>query len=332
MEQSHMHHGHGHHHHHDATAERDFSFWYSRRFVVAAVVVLALVASACLVLVSPGQAVVITRFGDPVRVITSPGLALKLPSPIDSVVPVDLRLRTTSSGLHDVGTKDGLRILVQAYIAWQIPDDPDHVRQFLRAVRNQPAVAAEQLRSFTGSALEITAGSFDLASLVNTDPSKIRIAGFEAALQKRIDDQALRVYGITIRQVGLERLTLPAATLSATIDRMKAERQTVAAQRSAEGQRQAAQIQSDADRDSRVVVAQAKADVADIEAKSRIAAADIYKKAYTSDPQLYTMLRSLDSLGTVVGAGTTLILRTDAAPFKALSEGPASGPPNGGRK
>jgi membrane protease subunit HflC len=334
MEQTHNHSGHGHHghhHHHHADAESDLSFWYSRRFIIAAVVVLALVASACLVLVSPGEAVVITRFGDPVRVITSPGLALKLPSPIDSVVPVDLRLRTTSSGLHDVGTKDGLRILVQAYIAWQIPDDPDHVRQFLRAVRNQPAVAAEQLRSFTGSALEITAGSFDLASLVNTNPAKIHLADFETALQKRIDEQALRVYGITIRQVGLERLTLPEATLSATIDRMKAERETVAAQRSAEGQRQAAQIQSDADRDSRVVVAQAKADVADIEAKSRIAAADIYKKAYTSDPQLYTMLRSLDSLSTVIGSGTTLILRTDAAPFKALSEGPGTGPSNGAR-
>jgi membrane protease subunit HflC len=328
----HHHDGHGHHHHHhDHHGEdgTDPSFWYSRRFIVAAVVVLALLASACLVLVSPGEAVVITRFGDPVRVIVSPGLALKLPSPIDSTVPVDLRLRTTSSGLHDVGTKDGLRILVQAYIAWQIPDDPDHIRQFLRAVRNQPAVAAEQLRSFTGSALEITAGSFDLASLVNTNPSKIHLVDFEDALRKRIDEQALRVYGITVRQVGLERLTLPGATLSATIDRMKAERQTVATQRSAEGQRQAAQIQSDADRDSRVVVAQAKADVADIEAKSRIAAADIYKKAYTSDPQLYTMLRSLDSLGTVVGSGTTLILRTDAAPFKALSEGPVAA--GGGR-
>ncbi|HVW72140.1 MAG TPA: protease modulator HflC [Rhizomicrobium sp.] len=322
-------HSHGHHHHHHDTGPTDPSFWYSRRFIVAAVVVLALVASACLVLVSPGQAVVITRFGDPVRVITSPGLSLKLPSPIDSTVPVDLRLRTTSSGLHDVGTKDGLRILVQAYIAWQIPDDPDHIRQFLRAVRNRPDVAAEQLRSFTGSALEITASSFDLASLVNTNPSKIHLVEFENALRRRIDQQALQVYGITVRQVGLERLTLPSGTLTATIDRMKAERQTVAAQRSAEGQRQAAQIQSDADRDSRVVVAQAKADVADIEAKSRIAAADIYKKAYTSDPQLYTMLRSLDSLGTVVGSGTTLILRTDSAPFKALSEGPAAAP--GGR-
>jgi modulator of FtsH protease HflC len=314
---------HTHHHSHGHRENHDNSFWYSRRFIVAAIVVLALLISACLVKVSPGQAMVITRFGDPVRVIVNPGLALKLPEPIDSTVPVDLRLRTTSSGLHDVGTRDGLRILVEAYITWSIPGDPDHVRQFLRAVRNQPTVAAEQLRSFTGSALEITASSFDLASLVNTDASKIKLTAFEDALQRRIDQQALRVYGITVQQVGLERLTLPGATLAATIDRMRAERQTIAAQRSAEGQRLAAQVASNADRDSRVLVAQAKADVADIEAKSRIAAADIYKKAYESDPPLYTMLRSLDSLNTVIGSGTTLILRTDAAPFRALAEGPS---------
>ncbi len=335
MAHTHHHHGHGHHHHHHHDDEdhegHDHAFWFNRRFLIAAVVVLALMVSACLVLVSPGEAIVITRFGDPVRVITSPGLAFKLPAPIDSTVPVDLRLRTTSSGLHDVGTRDGLRILVQAYIAWQIPDDPEHVRQFLRAVRNDPGVAAEQLRSFTGSALEITASSFDLASLVNTDPSKIRLAEFEAALQKRIDDQALKVYGITVRQVGLERLTLPSATLTATIERMSAERQTVAAERSAEGQRAAAQILSNADRDSRVIVAQAKADVAAIEAKSRIAAADIYKKAYSSDPQLYTMLRSLDSLNTVIGPGTSLILRSDAAPFRALVEGPGGTQQRSGR-
>jgi membrane protease subunit HflC len=330
------HHGHHHHHHHHGPGDNDHdhdevAFWYSRRFIITAIVVLALAASACLIINSPGQALVITRFGDPVRVVVEPGLALKLPAPIDNTVVVDLRLRTTSSGLHDVGTRDGLRILVQAYIAWQVPGDAEHVRQFLRAVRNRPALAAEQLRSFTGSALEITASSFDLASLVNTDPSKIRLAAFEDALRKRIDDQALRVYGITVRQVGLERLTLPSATLTATIDRMKAERNTVAAQRSAEGQRMAAQIRSDADRDSRVLVAQAKADVAEIEAKSRIEAANIYKTAYASDPSLYVMLRSLDSLGTVIGTNTTLVLRTDAAPFRALVEGPGA-PAGAGRK
>ncbi|HEU0095546.1 MAG TPA: hypothetical protein VFQ52_03770, partial [Rhizomicrobium sp.] len=99
---------------------------------------------------------------------------------------------------------------------------------------------------------------------------------------------------------------------------------TVAAERSAEGTRMAAQIQSNADRDSRVLVAQAKADVADIEAKSRIEAAAIYKKAYTADPQLYMMLRSLDSLNTIINSNTSVVLRTDAAPFRALVDGPGA--------
>ena len=38
--------------------------------------------------------------------------------------------------------------------------------------------------------------------------------------------------------------------------------------------------------------------------------------------QLYNLLRSLDTLGTVVTPGTKIILRTDAAPFRALVDGP----------
>jgi membrane protease subunit HflC len=332
MPTHHHHHNHPHHEHGpDNGHPSPKPAWRNGRIAVAIIVVSALLASACLVLVSPGQAVVVTRFGNPIRVITAPGLTSKLPAPIDSTLSVDLRLRTTSSGLHDVGTRDGLRILVQAYIAWQIPGDAAHIRQFLRAVRNQPEIAAGQLRSFTGSALEITASSFDLASLVNTQPSQIKLEQFEAALQQRINEQALRIYGITVRQVGLERLTLAPATLTATIERMKAERETVAAERSAQGQRIADQIRSDAERDSRVLQAQAKVEAADIEAKSRIAAATIYKQAYETDPQLYTMLRSLESLDAVVGSNTQLILRTDAAPFRVLVDGPSSTVPEPSR-
>lgn len=303
--------------------------WANRRLWVAGVVVLALVLSACLVLVNPGEAVVITRFGNPVRVVTMPGMALKLPAPIENAVSVDLRLRTTSSGLHDVGTRDGLRILVQAYIAWQVPGDPEHIRQFLRAVRNQPDMAAEQIRSFTGSALEVVASRFELADLVNVKPGSVKLAAFERTLQDRIDAQAGKVYGIAVRQVGLERLTMPALALNATIERMKAERDTVAAERASEGERAASQIQSDANRDSRLLIAQANVEAAEIEAKSRAEAAGIYRKAYTSDPQLYTMLRSLDSLEGVIGPNTRVVLRTDAAPFRVLVDGPGSG---GGRK
>lgn len=292
------------------------------RFIAAGLIVVTAIISACVVLVVPGQAVVVTRLGDPIRVVTQPGLAWKIPAPLESTIPVDLRLKTTSSGLQDVGTRDGLRILVQAYVAWQVPPDGTHIRQFLRAVQNQPDVAADQLRSFIGSSLEITVSSFDLASLVNTDPRKIQLSQLEDRLRTRIAQESLNVYGINIRQVGIERLTLPAETLAATVSRMQAERATVAAEREAEGQRMAAEIVSNADRDSRVIIAKAKSDAAAIDAKSRVEAADIYGKAYSENRDLYTLLRSLDTLNNVIGSNTRLILRTDAAPFRVLVDGP----------
>ena len=104
-------------------------------------------------------------------------------------------------------------------------------------------------------------------------------------------------------------MTLPAETLPATVDRMRAERATVAAQREAEGNQAAAKIGSDADRDERVLLAQSKAEAASVEAKSNLEAAQIYAKAYGANRQLYTLLRSLDTLDSVVNSNTRLVLR-----------------------
>jgi modulator of FtsH protease HflC len=257
-----------------------------------------------------------------VRVLVEPGLRWKLPPPFETVLPVDLRLKTTSSGLQDVGTKDGLRILVEAYVAWRVEADPDHVRQYLRAVRNQPNEAASQIRTFLGSALETTVSSFELASLVNTDPSRVEIAALEERLSAQLNKQLLDTYGISVQQLGIERLTLPVRPLDATVSRMSAERMTAAAAQMAEGQRKAAEITSDAERDARILVANATAEAAGIEAKSREEAAGIYSQAFNTDPKLYTLLRSLDTLDRISNPNTRIFLRTDAAPFRVLIDGP----------
>ncbi|MGF6674281.1 protease modulator HflC [Paraburkholderia tuberum] len=314
--------GHGHHHHDhgNGQAARGGPF-YVRVLLAALCVVIAFVV-ASFISVRAGEASVITRFGRPVRVLLEPGLAWRLPAPIEAAVPVDLRLHTTSSGLQDVGTRDGLRIIVQAYVAWKVAADPNDVRRFVRAVGNRPDEAAQQIRSLLGSSLQTTSAGFELASLVNTDPSRVRISAFEDALRSQIDAQLYSAYGVHVVQVGLERLTLPAVTLAATVSRMSAERETVAAQRTADGNREAAQIRSDADRDARLAVADANVKAAQIEAQSRQDAAAIYGNTYAGNPRLYTMLRSLDTLDSVVSANTNLILRTDAAPFQALVRGP----------
>jgi modulator of FtsH protease HflC len=326
MTHAHHHHGDGHHHHHHQHGEEDnvraHRLGLVARFAAAGLVVAAAVLAACTVLVTAGDAVVVSRFGDPVRVLIEPGLRWKLPPPFETTLSVDLRLKTTSSGLQDVGTKDGLRVLAQAYVAWQVSADPDHVRQYLRAVRNQPTEATNQIRTFVGSALEITVSSFELASLVNIDPSKVEIATLEQRLMVQLDKQLLETYGITVRQVGIERLTLPVRPLDATVSRMTAERATVAATQMAEGRRRAVEITANADRDARILIANATADAASIEAKSRQEAAGIYSQAFSIDPKLYTLLRSLDTLDRIANQNTRIFLRTDAAPFRVLVDGP----------
>ncbi len=335
MFHSHAHddHDHGHHHghNHDHGPETGSAglrrMRLGLRFAAAGLIAAAAVFASASVMVGAGQATVITRFGDLSRVLTEPGLAWKLPTPIESVIPVDLRLRTTSTGLQDVGTKDGLRILVQAYVAWQVPGEPGPIRQFVRAVRNDPDEAARQIRSLVGSALQVTASSFELADLVDTDPARQRLPEFETHLRDQVERQLLEVYGIHVLQVGVERLSLPDATLAATVARMRAERETVAAARTAEGLRAAAELRAEAARDARITVAGARTRAAEIEAASRREAAAIQAGAYQADPGLYALLRSMDTLGSVVGPNTRMVLRTDAAPFNMLVQGPTAAVP-----
>ncbi len=324
------HHDHAHNHSHDHTpvtigqvrVRQAGPPWL--RISIALVLVVVGLLAATLIVVSQGTAVVITRFGDPVRVQVNPGLTWRIPAPIERAVPVDLRLHTTATGLHDVGTKDGLRIQIAAYLAWRVPAEPPRILQHLRSVRGDADEAATQVRSFLGSALETEVSRFLMSEIVNTDDKQVRLSELEQALHKRLSEQVRETYGIDVVQVGIERLGLPQSTIKVTVERMIAERQTAAAEKRAKGSQLAAEINQSAFRDSRIVIAKAQEEAADIEAKARTDAAAIYAKAHAADPELYAFLRGLDTLDQIITSGTRLILRTDAAPFRALVEGPVA--------
>ncbi len=296
------------------------------RIAIALGLVLLAILTASLLEVRAGSATVVTRFGNPVRVLLDPGLAWRLPAPFETPLDVDLRIRSTSSGLQDVGTRDGLRVLVQAWVIWKVKPDDSHVLRFIRAVQNQPDEAARQIRTFIGSALETTTGNYALADIVNVDSKQLKIVQLEQQLQVQLQSQLLNSYGIEVVQTGIERLTLPAVTLNATVDRMRAERETIATERTAEGKRQAAEIHATADRDARILEADAAVKAAAITADAQRDAAAIYGKAWASDPQLYTLLRSLDTLSTIVNGNTRMVLRTDAELFRTLVQGPGDAP------
>jgi membrane protease subunit HflC len=291
--------------------------------VAGALVVVALLA-ATLAVVPQGTALVVTRFGNPVRVEVAPGLLWRLPAPIERTVAVDLRLHTTATGLHDVGTKDALRIQIAAFAAWRVPAKSDAILAHLRSVRGDADEAAGQLRSFLGSALETEASRFTLNELISTEAAQVRLSALEDSLLKRLAEQVRTTYGVELVQIGIERLGLPDSTIKATVERMISERQTAAAERKASGAQLAAEINQAAFRDSRITIAKAQEDASAVEAKARTEAAAIYAKAHTADPELYAFLRGLDTLEQIITSGTRIVLRTDAAPFKSLVEAPVA--------
>jgi len=294
--------------------------WPARRKSWIAVASLA-AAGAWLMLsgvtVGAGQAVLVNVLGSPQRVVTRPGFHLAWPAPAGSTVTVDTRLHTTMGTLQDIATRDGQHLEVQAFADWLVPAETEAVTTFVRATGHSADAAAHTIQGLLDTALAEAAPGF-----ASADALKLHLPAFGGSLAGAIEKQAHEAFGITVLHTGIARLTLPEATLAATEARMRAQLDAEAAGRIAQAQMQASEIRAEADRDSRIAVAEAQTEAANIEAAARKEAADIEAKAYSADPDLYLMLRSLDTLSTMVGPSTRLVLRTDAAPFNLLVQGP----------
>jgi membrane protease subunit HflC len=288
--------------------------------IVAAGTVLACVWLALSVVdVGAGQAVLVTHFGSPARVLTRPGLYLTWPAPAGKILAVDTRLHTTLGQLREVTTRDERHLQMQAFAVWRVPAAADAVKLFVRAGGDAAAHAIEGLVS---DAAQEAAGGFAYADLLNGDAHKLRLDELAGKVKDAIAGRMHEAFGVTVLEAGIVRLSLPEAVLAATEARMQAQLAAAAALQTAHAQSQAAEIRAEASRDSRIALAEAQTEAAQIEAASRKDAADIQAKAYNADPDLYLMLRSLDTLSTMVGPSTRLVLRTDAAPFNMLVQGP----------
>ena len=77
--------------------------------------------------VAQTQYAIVTRFGDPVRVITDPGLQWKYPAPIDRTIYFDKRLLVLDKPApgeppKELLTLDKKNIEVSSYTCWKIED------------------------------------------------------------------------------------------------------------------------------------------------------------------------------------------------------------------
>lgn len=275
----------------------------------------AILFQATAVIVAEGQAVLVTRFGRPLRAATQAGLHWKLPWPIDEASMLDMRRRVYETGLTEMLTRDKKNVIARTFVVWRIGDP----LAFTQAIGNQNGAEAKLDGLLTNAAIG-TLGGHDLSALVSTNPSDLQMDQIESELLASTAPIAMRNYGVQIEQIRLERIALPLENVTAVFDQMRAERREFAAKYDAEGQQQASKIRSEAQLEAAQIKAKGDEETARIRGESAAEVAKTYADAHRIDPELYRFTRSLESLDKIVSSNSSLILRTDSEPFSLLQD------------
>jgi modulator of FtsH protease HflC len=278
--------------------------------VVAVLVVAALVIGyASLFAVYQTQQVLVVRLGQPVRVVSEPGLNVKVPF-IDQVIPIDKRILDLEAPAQEVIAADQKRLVVDAFARYRIKDAL-RFYQTLGSIQG----ANSQLTILLNSALRRVLGEATFTHVVRDQRSDLmeRILG--------LVDKEASGYGINVVDVRIRRADLPEQNSQAVYQRMQTERQREAAEFRAQGSQRAQEIRSRADREVTVLVAEATSKSEQIRGEGDATRNQIFADAFNQDADFFAFYRSMQAYESSLKAGDTrLLLKPDTNFFRYFND------------
>lgn len=283
----------------------------------SSVIALGLAIIAVLVLysttytVSYHEIAIRTRFGKPAGVQRDAGLHLKMPFFVDTVTKVDRRKQLVESPLVQSTTKDGLQIVVQAYLFWQVQDTDDAAQAFFMSYGGSLEEASKDLEQTLAGAVKAVA-SFNFDELVGpnaklADAEKAILAGVAASTKT----------GVQPVMVGLSQVVLPQKTTVSVLSRMSEVQNTLAKLEGAKASSQAQALTSQANSQASTIRDFASQWATRIEAKGTEEATQYYKQL-DEHAELATFLAWIDAMRAGLRGSTTYVGDTTTAPFHLL--------------
>ncbi len=279
--------------------------------VVGAAMVLAL---SSLFTVYQTQQVLITQFGEPIRVIREPGLAWKVPF-VQSVIPMDRRLLDYEASGQEVILGDQRRLVVDTFTRYRIVNP----LLFFQTVGATEAGIRLRLAPIVSSALRNVLGNEPLLSVLSAD--RARIMG---EIRRRVNDEA-RTFGVEVVDVRIRRADLPEENTQAILSRMQSERERVAREQRAEGAEQAQRIRANAERERTVLIAEAQSQAEILRGQGEQMAIRIFADAFQRDPEFFQFWRTMQAWREAFQEGDSrLLLSPDSEFFKYFRSVPTS--------
>jgi len=286
--------------------------------IVAVLAVAALIVGYSSVFtVYQTQQALVVRLGQPVRVVSQPGLNVKAPF-IDSVIAIDKRILDLEAPAQEVIASDQKRLVVDAFARYRI-QDPLRFYQTLGSIQG----ANSQLAILLNSALRRVLGEVTFTHVVRDQRADLM-----SRIRELVDREA-GAYGIQVVDVRIRRADLPEQNSQAVYQRMQTERQREAAEFRAQGAQRAQEIRSRADREVTVLVADATSQSEQIRGEGDAKRNQIFADAFGQDPDFFTFYRSMQAYEAGLKSNDTrMVLKPDTSFFRYFND--PSGKPRAG--
>ncbi len=274
-------------------------------FFIGVLLVIGVLASSLFV-VNQWEMAIKLQLGKIVDSEYKPGLHFKLPL-IQNVKKFDSRIQTMDSNPERFLTVEKKDVIVDAYAKWRITN----AAQYFRSTGDNVANATRLLSERITTSLRDEFGKRTIQEVISGERAEIM-----ALLTKDADEKAAEL-GIEVLDVRVKQIDLPAEVSQSVYDRMRAERERVAADLRAQGAEAGERIRADADAQRVVILANAYKTSEEVRGEGEGISAEIYAKVFEQNAEFYAFYRSLNAYGkTFNNDGNMMVLEPDSEFFR----------------
>jgi membrane protease subunit HflC len=285
--------------------------------LIALMIVLLVVVDASLYTVDQTEQVLITQFGDPVKVVTQPGLHIKKPL-VQTIIPFDKRLLNVELPGEEVILGDQRRLIVDSFAVFHITNP----LRYYQAVGPAQFAIQSRLNSIVTGSLRRVMGNNKLLDVLSADRERIM-----TTIRDEVNTE-MQGFGVSIEDVRIRRADLPPENTQAILQRMQSERQRIASQARAEGAETSVTIRANAERDRTVLLAEARATADRLRGEGEAEATRIYAQAFSQDSQFFAIWRTLQGYREAFDTGgARLVITPDNEYLKFLQAPPTPSSP-----
>ncbi|MGH8247919.1 MAG: protease modulator HflC [Gammaproteobacteria bacterium] len=274
---------------------------------------LAGIAATSFFSVETGKFALVTEFGKPVQVVTSPGLGFKYP--YQSVRTFDSRLFAYTPPSSEFLTVEKTPVVAAGTILWRISDP----KQFFQTVFDRSG-AESRLGDILFAELGAAIGRNPLSAFVSVESGAFRAEAILAEVDRKCAEIALRDYGIEVVDVLLRSFDFPKQNRPPLYSRMKSERGRLSMKYRSEGEEEGLKIRAAADREKSRILSEALKLAQQSRAEGEGKAARIYAESLARGPEFYEFVRTMQASRNLVPKGTTLMLPADSELFGLLQD------------